>query len=111
LIKEYSEREQPELAILRLTLSGVIDPQHHARLDELRQIVKNRYHPGSSLDADAVLIEPNADELAAAVGTGVLGRVLERLQADAASSDPAVKRVADRALNLLYQITWEARPA
>ena len=49
--------------------------------------------------------------MASAVGTGVLSRVLERLKVDAASPDPGAKRVADRALNLLYQLAWEARPA
>jgi len=111
LISDYSRREQPELTILRLSLAGVMDPHGYARLDELRQIVRNRYHPGSSLDADEVLIAPSEDELTAAVGSGVLKRVLERLKTDAGSADPAANRVAGRALNLLYQIACEERPA
>ena len=54
----------------------------------------NRYHAGSSLDADAVLIEPNAEQLGEVVGVGVLKRVLERLKVDAQSTDAAIKRVS-----------------
>ena len=82
LISDYSGHDSPELTILRLTLAGVMDPQGHARIEELRQIVHNRFHPGSSMDADGVLIEPSTDQLAQVVGTGVLKRVLDRLKAD-----------------------------
>jgi DNA repair exonuclease SbcCD nuclease subunit len=111
LISDYSRREYPELTILRLTLAGVTDPQGHERLDELRQIVLNRYHPGSSMDSDAVLIEPKADQLAEVVGTGVLKRVLDRLKEDAHSTDATSKRVAEHALKLLYRVAWEEQPA
>ena len=88
-----------------------MDPQWHARLEELRQIVQNRYHPGSSMDSDAVLIEPTADQLAEVVGTGVLKRVLDRLKENAQSTDATNKRVAEHALKLLYRIAWEEQPA
>jgi hypothetical protein len=92
-------------------LAGVIDPQGHIRLDELRQIVQNRYHPGSSMVADGVLIEPRAEQLAEAVGAGVLKRVLDRLNDDVQSSDATTKRVAEHALKLLYRVAWEEQPA
>jgi hypothetical protein len=110
LITEFSHREKPELTILRLALSGVMDPQGHARLDELRRIVEDRFHAGSSLDAAAVLIEPDAAQLAEVVGSGVLKRVLERLQQDSQSPEPRTKRLADHALKLLYRIAWEEQP-
>jgi DNA repair exonuclease SbcCD nuclease subunit len=111
LISEYSHRGNPELTILKLTLAGVIDPKGYARLDELRQIVQNRYHPGSSLETDGVLIEPGAEQLAEAVGAGVLSRVLERLKGDIQSNEPVSRQVAEHALKLLYQIAWEERPS
>lgn len=111
LIKEYSHREYPELSLLRLTLAGIIDPQSYARLEELRQIVQHRYHPGSSMDADGVLIEPNTEQLAEVVGAGVLKRVLERLKDDIHSADPGTKRTAEHALKLLYRIAWEEQPS
>jgi DNA repair exonuclease SbcCD nuclease subunit len=111
LIKEYSHRDNPELTLLRLTLAGVMDPQSYARLEELRQIVLHRYHPGSSMDADGVLIEPDAEQLAEAVGAGVLKRVLERLKDDIDSADPGSKRTAEHALKLLYRIAWEVQPS
>jgi DNA repair exonuclease SbcCD nuclease subunit len=111
LITDYSRRENPERTILRLVLSGVIDPRGHARIEELRQIVQNRYHPGSSLDADAVLIEPNTDQLNEVVGLGVLKRVLEKLKQETQSTDTATKQIADYALKLLYRIAWEEQPA
>ncbi|MBV8269636.1 MAG: DNA repair exonuclease [Planctomycetaceae bacterium] len=111
LIRDYSRRESPELTILRLTLSGVMDPQGHSRLDELRQIVENRYHPGSCMDADGVLIEPSTEQLLETVGTGVLNRVLDRLKVDVQSTDPTARRVAEHALKLLYRVAWEEQPA
>jgi hypothetical protein len=85
----------------------VLDPEKYQRLEVLREIICNRYYPGSSLHVDQVLVEPKPDELCRIVGDGVLARVLGRLQQDAQSTDPAVKRVADHALKLLYRIAWE----
>src|SRR5262249_45747504 len=110
LISDYSRRETPERTILRLALSGVVEPRAHARIDELKQIIENRYHPGSSLDADSVLIEPNAEQLGEVVGSGVLKRVLDKLKEEAHATDLAKKRVADHALKLLYRIAWEEQP-
>ena len=110
LINDYSRRENPERTILRLELSGVVEPRGYARIEELKQIVLNRYHAGSSLDADAVLIEPNAEQLGEVVGAGVLKRVLDRLKEDGMSVDPTVKSVSAHALKLLYRIAWEEQP-
>ncbi|MBX3401767.1 MAG: hypothetical protein KF873_23810, partial [Gemmataceae bacterium] len=110
LIGEYSRRESPERTMLRLSLTGVTDPVGYARIEELRQVML-RYHPGSSLNADAVLIAPDPAKLAEVVGDGVLKRVLERLQADGQSPDPEARRVAEHALKLLYRIAWEGQPA
>lgn len=110
LISDYSRRENPERVILRLALSGVVEPRGHARTEELGQIVQNRYHAGSSMDDRAVLIEPNAEQLSEVVGQGVLSRVLERLKGESKSPDPAIRRVADHALKLLYRIAWEEQP-
>jgi hypothetical protein len=111
LISDYSRRPEPELTILRLILTGVMDPHGHARLDELRQIVQNRYHPGSSIDVDGVLIEPQAEQLAEVAGAGVLKRVLDRLKEDVQSTNATDKRVAAYALKLLYRVAWEEQPA
>lgn len=110
LISEYSSCQNPEKTLLRLTLCGVVEPHVHARIEELRQVVENRYHAGSSLDADAVLIEPRPEQLAEIVGIGVLSRVLERLKEDALSSEANVRQVADCSLRLLYRIAWEEQP-
>jgi DNA repair exonuclease SbcCD nuclease subunit len=111
LIADYSRRENPERTILRLILSGVIEPRGYGRIDEVTQIVLNRYHAGSSVDADAVLIEPNPDHLAQVVGEGVLNRVLEKLKEEIQSPDAAIKHVADHALKLLHRIAWEEQPS
>lgn len=111
LINDYSHRPNVERTIVRLTLTGVVDPRSHARIEELRQIVHNRYHPGSSLNSDDVLIAPNAEQLAEVVGVGVLQRVLERVKEDCLSADLATRRVAEQALKRLYQLAWEEQPA
>jgi thioesterase domain-containing protein len=112
IISEFgTERTNQELTILRLTLSGVMDPAQHGRIDSvLREIVCNRYSPGSSLDAHGVLVEPDADQLRQIVGAGVLSRVLSRLKQEAQSSDTAAKDIAHHALKLLYRIAWEGQP-
>ena len=110
LINDYSRRENPERTILRLILSGVVEPRGHARVDELMQIVQNRYHAGSNLDANSILIEPSAEQLGEVVGAGVLQRVLERLRQDAQSRDQAVRRVAEHGLKVLFRIAWEEQP-
>jgi DNA repair exonuclease SbcCD nuclease subunit len=110
MISTYAERDNRELTLLRLSLSGVVDPEEHLRIDsELNEIIRNRYCPGSSLHADDVLVEPKTEELSKLVGDGVLSRVLGRLQQESNSADPDLKRVADQALKLLYRIAWEER--
>jgi DNA repair exonuclease SbcCD nuclease subunit len=108
IISMYAGRDNRELTLLQLNLFGVLDPEKYARIDTvLREIVCNRYCPGSSLHADEVLIEPKPEELSKIVGDGVLARVLKRLQHEAQSTDAAAKRVADHALKLLYRIAWQ----
>ena len=76
---------------------------------DISNIICNRYYPGSSLDADSVLIEPSPEQLSKLVGDGVLARVLSRLQQETQSTDAPTKRVADHALKLLYRTAWEAQ--
>jgi len=108
IISAYAERENREVTLLRLRLSGVVDPEKHLRIDTvLQEIVNNRYCPGSSLDADEVLVEPSSEQLSKIVGDGVLSRILERLHQESQSTDATAKRVADHALKLMYRIAWE----
>jgi DNA repair exonuclease SbcCD nuclease subunit len=108
IISAYAEKDLRELTLLHLTLSGVLDPEKHGRIDTvLRDIICNRYCPGSSLHADEVLVEPDAEQLNKIVGDGVLSRMLERLKGDAQSNDAQARRVAGHALKLLYRLAWE----
>jgi DNA repair exonuclease SbcCD nuclease subunit len=108
IISKYAERDDRELTLLRLQLSGVLDPEKHLRIDAvLKDIICNRYCPGSSLHAQEVLVEPKPEQLSKIVGDGVLSRMLERLRQDSGSTDAAVKRVTNHALKLLYRIAWE----
>jgi DNA repair exonuclease SbcCD nuclease subunit len=108
VISEYAAKDHRERTLLRLRLSGVLDPEKHGRIDTiLRDIVCNRYCPGSSLDADEVLVAPTADQLNKIVGDGVLHRIVERLNGEAQSADPHVKRVAGQALKELYRLSYE----
>ena len=108
LITHFAERKNRELTLLRLSLAGVLDPQKYLRIDEvLKEIVCNRYYPGSSLEAAEVLVEPHPEQLSKIIGDGVLSRVLERLRLESQSTDSATKRVADHAVKLLYRIAWK----
>jgi DNA repair exonuclease SbcCD nuclease subunit len=110
LISEFAKRDGPEKILLRLTISGVTDPMTHARLDnELFPIIRDRYHSGSRLDTDAVLIELEPTKLRDLVGDGVLARVLQRLQEDRQSTNEQAKRMAEHALKVLYRIAWEVQ--
>jgi hypothetical protein len=110
IITHFAEKENRELTLLRLCLTGVIDPEKYQRInDVLKEIVCNRYCPGSCLEADEVLVEPHPEQLNRLVGDGVLARVLERLRNESQSTDSATKRVADHALKLLYRIAWEGQ--
>jgi predicted phosphodiesterase len=108
IISECADRPNQELTLLRLSLSGIVAPEQYNLIDaDLRDIVVNRYCPGSSVHAEGVLVEPAADELGAIVGDGVLARVLSRLREGSQSSDLATRQIADHALKLLYRIVWE----
>ncbi len=111
LVSDYAQREFRERTLLRLILFGVVEPRTYARIDEeLLTIVRNRYHDGSYLNADEILIEPDAEQAQKIVGDGVLSRMLERLKEEAKSSDPGVQHVARHALKLLCRLAWEASP-
>ena len=110
IITAYADRPDRALTLLRLSLSGVLAPEKHKRIDEvLKDIVLNRYCPGSSLRADDVLVEPSPEQLEKVVGGGVLSRVLGRLREESLSTDPAEKRVAEHAVKLLYRMAWEGQ--
>jgi len=110
LISAYADRPDRALTLLRLKLSGVLPPEKHRRIDEvLKDVVLNRYCPGSSLHADDVLVEPSHERLGGVVGDGVLSRMIGRLREESQSADPAARRVADHALKLLYRVVWEGQ--
>jgi hypothetical protein len=114
IIAHYAALEDRALTLLRLNLHGVLDPRNHLRIDsELKDIISNRYFPGSFLAAEDVLVEPTAEEMTRVVGDGVLSRVLGRLQDESRNpaTDSTVKQVADHALKLLYRIAWEEQSA
>ena len=100
--------EPASLTILRLKLTGVLDLEKHAKIDEeLRAIVDGRFHVGSRVDADELLGKPNDGELRRLVGDGVLSRVLNQLELDFASPDAPTKRLAGHAIKQLYKIVAE----
>lgn len=111
LIRDFAGRENRELTLLSLKVCGVLDPQQYLRLEEIRDIVCNRYFPGSSVDVDEVLVEPAPDQLGRLVGDGVLSRVVERLRGEAQAADPRARLVAEHALKRLYRIVWEEQPS
>jgi DNA repair exonuclease SbcCD nuclease subunit len=111
LFREFADRPEFGRTLVKLRLTGVVDPQCDKRVGELRNIVLNRYHAGSSFDASGLLIEPTEDQLRAAVGDGVMARVLDRLRDEAGSPDPAVRRTAAHALKLLYRLAFEDQPS
>jgi DNA repair exonuclease SbcCD nuclease subunit len=108
LIQDVATRPALDRRLLRLRLAGVLDAESMLRLDDLRDILANRYLYGG-LDDTGLHVQPTPDEMREVAGQGVLRGVLERLQAEAAGTEPEARRVAERAILLLYQIAKEAR--
>jgi DNA repair exonuclease SbcCD nuclease subunit len=106
LITEVETRDQAERRLLRLKLAGVLDAASMLRLDELRAILTGRYLLGE-LDESALHIEPTEEEMRNAAGKGVLRRVLENLRQETVSDDPKTRKVAERAILLMYEIARE----
>jgi hypothetical protein len=112
VISQYSRETNADRVLLRLALKGVLDPAAFDRIgSELSTIVYRRYHDGSALLAEDVLIEPDAAQIQECVGTGVLSRVLQRLREESQASEVRVQRVARHALKLLYQLAREEQPS
>ncbi len=109
IISGYAGRDDRELTLLRLKLSGILDPVQYARLPEIEHIIGNRYFPGSRVETDDVLVQPSGEQLEELLGDGVLSRMLERLRDEAERGDAQAAHVANHALKLLYRIAWEER--
>jgi DNA repair exonuclease SbcCD nuclease subunit len=108
LINDIATRLDRERRLLRLKLTGVLDAASMLRLDELREILSNRYCLGE-LDETGLHVQPTSDELQEVVGHGVLRRVLESLRKEVQSPDPVAQQIAERAILLLYQMAKEVQ--
>jgi hypothetical protein len=75
------------------------------RLQQLRSVM-DRYL-FAEVDDSGLRLQPAEAEIREVAGEGVLKRVLEHLQQEATGAEPALRRVAERALLLLYQIAHE----
>jgi DNA repair exonuclease SbcCD nuclease subunit len=100
------KRPLPERQLLRLKLTGVLDAGAMLRLEELRQVLKERYLLGM-LDTSGLHVQPREEEIREAAGQGVLRHVLGHLLKESVDPKREVNSVAERALVLLYQIAKE----
>jgi DNA repair exonuclease SbcCD nuclease subunit len=105
LIDQVAIQPLAERSLLRLRLQGVLEAQAMLRLEQLRKVV-DRYL-FAELDESGLRLQPAEAEIREMAGEGVLRRVLEKLQGEAGAADPAVRRLAERAILLLYQIAHE----
>jgi DNA repair exonuclease SbcCD nuclease subunit len=105
LIDEVAVRPLTERSLLRLRLQGVLEARAMLRLNELRDVL-DRYL-FAELDESRLRLQPSAAEVRDVAGEGVLRRVLERLQGEAAADEPQLRRVAQRAILILYQLAHE----
>jgi DNA repair exonuclease SbcCD nuclease subunit len=105
LIDEVAIRPAAERCLLRLRLEGVLEAQAMLRLQQLRAVL-DRYL-FAELDESGLHLQPTEVEIREVAGAGVLRRVLDQLQHEASGPEPEVRRVAERAILLLYQIAHE----
>ncbi|MCS7159443.1 MAG: DNA repair exonuclease [Gemmatales bacterium] len=110
IINRYASRDDTLRTILRLRLEGVTTPREALRLEELRQVITGRYHPGSVLDDSRLRVQPSEEQLREVVGEGILRRVLDRLNGEIALGDAGTQHVAQHALRWLYRLAWEEQP-
>jgi DNA repair exonuclease SbcCD nuclease subunit len=106
LIDEVAVRPLTERSLLRLRLQGLLEARAMLRLKELREVL-DRYL-FAELDESGLRLQPVEEEIREVAGEGVLRRVLEQLQCEAAAGEPHLRRVAERSILLLYQIAHEA---
>jgi DNA repair exonuclease SbcCD nuclease subunit len=102
LIDELATREAAERRLLRLRLTGVVDAGVKQGVRQLGKILdRYLFH---ELDESGLHMQPTEEQMTAVAGLGVLRHVLERLQQETTSADEKVRQVAERAMQLLYQI-------
>jgi hypothetical protein len=106
LTTEIATRATPERRLLRLQLTGILTTDSLVLVDHLREIVEGRYFLGE-LDTSDLHLQPTDEALRAAACSGVLRRVLERLQVEKTEGAPEAQSIAERALMVLYRITQE----
>ncbi len=105
LIDDVAVRPLAERCLLRLRLEGVLEAQAMLRLQELRAVM-DRYL-FTELDESELHLKPTEAEIREVAGDGVLRRVFEQLQGEAGAAESEARRVAERAILLLYQIVHE----
>src|SRR5262249_39217400 len=101
LIDQVAVHPLAERCLLRLGLQGIREAQAMLRLEQLRAVL-DRYLFGE-LDESGLRLQPTEAEIREAAGTGVLRRVLEQLQRETGVAEPEARRLAERAILLLYQ--------
>lgn len=114
LISQIAARPMPERSLVRLRLEGVLNAKAMLRLDELKDVLRERclHH---EVDTSRLHVTPQEEEIREVAGRGVLRLVLEDLiaEAKATAADESEgassrKTVAERAIMVLYQIAKEA---
>jgi DNA repair exonuclease SbcCD nuclease subunit len=105
LINEVAVRALTERCLLRLRLQGILEARAMLRMKELREVL-DRYL-FAELDESGLRLQPAEAEIREVAGEGVLRRVLEQLQREAAADEPYLRLVSERAILLLYQIAHE----
>ena len=107
LIDEIAVRPHAERCLLRLRLEGVLGADAMLRLTQLREVA-DRYL-FAELDQSKLHMQPGESEIREVAGEGVVQRLLEQLQQEAVGDDQQTRRLAERAILLLYQIAHEVR--
>lgn len=103
LIRDVADpKNQPELTLLRIRLSGALPLKEIERLEELRLIL-GRYVVGE-LDDTELHAVPTEEEIRDVVGSGILKTVFDRIaETRAAGGDSSTAAIAEHALKLLYR--------
>lgn len=105
LIDQVAVLPLAERCLLRLRLEGVLEAQAMLRLEQLRAVM-DRYLFGE-LDESRLRLQPAEAEIREVAGEGVLRRVLEELQRETGAAEVETRRLAERAILLLYQLAHE----
>lgn len=108
LIEELSKLNQPDGALVRVLLAGVLFPEDRHSLIRLEEHLASRFLFGS-LDTTRLIPAPDGEGWIESLSSGSFREAAIKLRAQAAQSNPEERAVATQALLQLFELHERSR--